>query len=232
MLNIILVIAVANVISPRGFPNRHQRAEAAEQQGADGDGAAVGVLGQELQRRRAHRRADAVAHANGGFVDAAVFALGVARVHRVKQRRVINQADGRAEKDLRQQQHGEIGNNENRREGNDERCKCRHEPAKTVVPVRPGPQRDERAEPHKAPQRTRKSGEHGREMEVCRQGGQQWNESVDGEVGERIRQPRHAQKRSGLGWRRAVRVGRGRGRGLVAVSASGVRVSLQPENQG
>ena len=50
----------------RPFPNGQQPAETAQQQCADGDGAAVDLLGKQLQRRRSDRRADAVAHASDG----------------------------------------------------------------------------------------------------------------------------------------------------------------------
>ena len=76
-----MLIVGCFLISPPGFPDRHQSAKAAQQQRAHGDGATAGVLRQKLQRRRADRRADEISQTDGGFVDAAMFALGVARIH-------------------------------------------------------------------------------------------------------------------------------------------------------
>ena len=82
-------------------------------------------------------------------------------------------------------------------------CKCRGKPAEFVMPFRPMPQRNKCAEPHKTPQRTNKSCEHRRHLKFRRDAGNDGDERVDGDVGERIRQPRHFQKRFCF-WRRRL----------------------------
>ena len=76
------------------------------------------------------------------------------------------------------------------------------------MPARPLPQHHERAQPHKAPQRTREAGEHRREVKFYRDARQLGDERVDGDVGERIGQPRELLKISGAGRRWPVLVGR------------------------
>ena len=58
-------------------------------------------------------------------------------------------------------------------------------------------------------------------------------ECIDGNVGERVREPRHPEKRPGLGGRRPVRIRDRCGCGFIAGGAGGVvRVFFQPESQG
>ena len=66
------------------MPDGQQAAQAEEQQGAHGEGAAVGVLWEKIERGRAYGRAGKVAHADRRLVDSAVLAFGVAEVHGVE----------------------------------------------------------------------------------------------------------------------------------------------------
>ena len=156
---------------------------------------------QKFQRQCADGRANAIAQTNRRFVDAAVLAACVAGVHRVKQRGIINQPNRAAEKDLRRDEHINVRRHKNCRERRDENCKRRHQPAKFVMPFCPMPQRDKCAEPHETPERANKSREHRRELKLRRDAGNDGDERVDCDIGERIRQPRHIQKRLCF-WRR------------------------------
>src|SRR6266702_4507409 len=48
------------------------------------------------------------AQTNSGLVNPTVFTLGLAKIHRVEKRRVVNQPQRAAEPDLRHQQHHQV----------------------------------------------------------------------------------------------------------------------------
>ena len=124
-------------------PDGEQAAQAEEQQAADGQGSAVGVLREEIERGRAHGRAGEVAQADRRLMDAAVLAFGVTEVHRIKQRRVVDQPDDAAEDDLRQHQHRQVGRHQYGGKGADHYHVGHQQPTETVMPAVPMPQHEE-----------------------------------------------------------------------------------------
>ena len=72
------------------------------------------------------------------------------------------------------------------------------------MPAVPAPQHDKRGQTRKAPQRTRKAGEHRGELKFRRHARQHGDERVDGDVGKRVGEPRELLKILGAFWRWAM----------------------------
>src|SRR5258705_13377867 len=66
-------------------PNCYQAAEAEKEQGADGEGAAVRVLREEVKGGRSDGRAGEIAQSDSSLVNATMLTFRLADVHRIKE---------------------------------------------------------------------------------------------------------------------------------------------------
>src|SRR4051812_27603993 len=112
------------------------------------------MLRHETESEGSHGRPCENAQTDGSLMDTAMLALGVTDIHGVEQGRVIDQADGESENDLRDNQGGEAGEQEDHSETAHERQKRREQERKAVVPIRPMPQKPESCQANKKPDGT------------------------------------------------------------------------------
>ena len=160
-------------------------------------------------------------------MQSAVFALGFANVHRVEQRRVIDEADRDAEDRLSGDEQSEVGRKEQEAEAGRQPNEGPHQPAEAVVPPGPLPEGDEGPQADKHPDRAEQPRLRRGQPQRLRQGRDDGDDGGDPDVGEGNREPHHAQERlraDGLGegsrfqgmWRHRRRHGGRRVDGVLA----------------
>ena len=164
------------------------------QQRGDRIRAGVRGIGREAEAQGAYRRSQADAQADHRFVQSAVFALGFADVHRVEQRRIVNQSDRDAEDRLRGDEQPEVVRKEQEAEAGHQPHKGPQQPAEAVVPAGPLPESDEGAQADKHPDRAEQPRLRRGQAQRLRQGRDDGHDGRDPDVGEGNRQPHHVQK--------------------------------------
>ena len=131
------------------------------------------------------------------IVNAAVLAFGFPDVHGVKEGGMINQAQGGAQKHLRKDQNPQGRREEHGAKTNDHHRISAGQKTKSVVPFLPEPEQDKGPGACKEPDRA----DHARpgltEIQAGGQGGNHRDNSIDGQIGERIGQQGHFQKGAG-----------------------------------
>ena len=98
---------------------RQKSSQSSQEKRTDSYGSAIWVLRKEVQRSSTDRGASEVAETNDCFVETAVLTFRVARVHRIEERGIIDEADSYAEDNLGQNQNGQVRNQEDQCESDD-----------------------------------------------------------------------------------------------------------------
>src|SRR5579863_1763077 len=94
-------------------PQPQQATESNGEQTGNSTRANAAIPGHEHHGRGADGGTEAVAQTDGGLMNTTVLALGIAGVHGVKERGVINQANRQAKNDLSQKNDDEAGGDQN-----------------------------------------------------------------------------------------------------------------------